>query len=85
MTIFTIERDVYLSGGSRMNKKEEDTNFIEDPLEEKLKEILEREERRISGKAAGAKIVCHGYCNDCNSRIPCEELRAKLPDKAAGV
>ena len=68
-----------------MNDKERAIEYIKDPLEEKLKEILEREEQRISGKAAGAKIVCHGYCNDCSSRIPCEELRAKLPDKATGV
>jgi hypothetical protein len=39
-----------------MNKKDEYIKNITDPLEEKLKEILEREERRISGKATGTKL-----------------------------
>ena len=43
-------------GDSRMSKKEEDTKNIKDPLEEKLKEILEREEQRISGKVTGIKM-----------------------------
>ncbi len=39
-----------------MIKEKENTKYIIDPLEEKLKEILEREERRISGKVTGIKM-----------------------------
>lgn len=39
-----------------MIKEKEDTKYIIDPLEEKLKEILEREERRLSGKATETKL-----------------------------